>query len=998
MDPHSRAYVRHEPPHAAVRPPILLHSLGIGRYSFSPRSSRIRLIRYLPSALCRVLPRWVELSLRWLVACGRYSGYRGFKENAQYFLGASSAKLVHLCQVLLLCGGIVMIFVTACSLLGMPPERVLSLIVLVVFPLACQKSSLPQFCSGVVKRSSFRWAVAGGLHSLTSISMISFVCLAYFFGVLLVRLAHRAPRRNDGGFGGAVVVRTDMPLFWQGPPVLLMSFLCHTTMLQLDAELCTEAKAKVSSVIRLVVLGLALPVYATVGAGGFWLKGPKVSANVLQDFTQDPWMAAARLTLGVMNVAKLATAVITLRESLVSLAPSRLWRKRLRSWHGRAALSLATLVLGAVAAFATSEFTDGAVGHGVTAIPSLTTVLSLLGSTVGVLFSRLVGWMLGWVAIWRDDLEEPLLPSTPGRAESWAEGSIQVPRSDMEWLRQWLLGRKLEQPNFGTPRVDEVDVVGVSGENSVGPGPGQLTAVMIGMETKSRLLCGVVFTGGLFVGGAVPSRDDDGRDWATAASSYQTSYPGDEPSRSEIPVLDCNSSVWVTKDQREAGLKYLVEKHARQGAAITARTLSGLMANGEEEAKREEAEKSQKRQREGEVDELKAEMAKLEETAQAAAPSRWLARQAEAAKDAKAKKPMIVVKKPKLHETTEEDPPSSASAPLESSVTEAAPEAGLLGGYESEAHAPEREGRGVRGGRRTVACSRGDERSDPEGQGALEDQVVKSGDWRSSVIGRSGGADRAGGGCPGGARTGEDWIPSPQADEGTGTDVQQVQHRLTQLQEQVKELLASVESQQRLPSLVEQQKIARNLGEDLMEEMLKLDSLGNLCEDDRQVRKKALADLESLVEQVDAAKALLLQQRLQLEAAEKETVASTLETALDRLAEIRLPLDLETQTLEDAYVVTGFARGLRHEDLHLELGRSGLLIRALRMPTPEESSFLQRTLRSPPTLADYLAVGRGVFGRVEESLQIPMDVDRSRIQATCKEGHLRILLPRRLSR
>lgn len=405
-------------------------------------------------AFLLIFSLWVELSLRWLVACGRYSGYRGFKENAQYFLGASSAKLVHLCQVLLLCGGIVMIFVTACSLLGcsarellaslcteegqpqktrtlarlcqahpapcMPPERALSLIVLVVFPLACQKS----------------------LHSLTSISMISFVCLAYFFGVLLVRLAHRA---MSAPLEFIDMGQEDMPLFWQGPPVLLMSFLCHTTMLQLDAELCTEAKAKVSSVIRLVVLGLALPVYATVGAGGFWLKGPKVSANVLQDFTQDPWMAAARLTLGVMNVAKLATAVITLRESLVSLAPSRLWRKRLRSWHGRAALSLATLVLGAVAAFA---------------IPSLTTVLSLLGSTVGVLFSlclpaALYAMLLRRVSSFkckRDDLEEPLLPSTPGRAESWAEGSIQVPRSDMEWLRQWLL-------------------------------------------------CGVVFTGGLFVGG-----------------------------------------------------------------------------------------------------------------------------------------------------------------------------------------------------------------------------------------------------------------------------------------------------------------------------------------------------------------------------------------------------------------------------------------------------------------------------------------------------------------
>ena len=41
------------------------------------------------------------------------------------------------------------------------------------------------------------------------------------------------------------------------------------------------------------------------------------------------------------------------------------------------------------------------------------------------------------------------------------------------------------------------------------------------------------------------------------------------------------------------GLKYLVEKHAREGAAITSQNLSGLFANGEEEAKREEELKSQ---------------------------------------------------------------------------------------------------------------------------------------------------------------------------------------------------------------------------------------------------------------------------------------------------------------------------------------------------------------------------------------------------------------------
>ena len=49
-----------------------------------------------------------------------------------------------------------------------------------------------------------------------------------------------------------------------------------------EKEKPTKRSPQVSSVIRLVVLGLALPVYATVGAGGFWLKGPKVSANVLQ--------------------------------------------------------------------------------------------------------------------------------------------------------------------------------------------------------------------------------------------------------------------------------------------------------------------------------------------------------------------------------------------------------------------------------------------------------------------------------------------------------------------------------------------------------------------------------------------------------------------------------------------------------------------------------------------------------------------------------------------
>eukprot|EP00435_Cladocopium_sp_Y103_P026115 s1734_g6.t1 len=150
-------------------------------------------------------------------------------------------------------------------------------------------------------------------------------------------------------------------------------------------------------------------------------------------------------------------------------------------------------------------------------------------------------------------------------------------------------------------------------------------------------------------------------------------------SSERIKNLDCNSSVWVTKDQRESGLKYLVEKHARQGAAITARTLSGLMANGEEEQQRLEAQKTQKRQREGEVNDLMAEMARLEE--EGAKPSTasvgLFARQA--AKDAKGKKPLIVVKKPKVDEAPSEPKKEEHQVPAASEAASG----GLLGAYSS---------------------------------------------------------------------------------------------------------------------------------------------------------------------------------------------------------------------------------------------------------------------------------------------------------------------------
>lgn len=236
--------------------------------------------------------------------------------------------------------------------------------------------------------------------------------------------------------------------------------------------------------------------------------------------------------------------------------------------------------------------------------------------------------------------------------------------------------------------------------------------------------------------------------------------------------------------------------------------------------------------------------------------------------------------------------------------------------------------------------------------------------------------------------------------------VEQIQQRLFDRQEPVRILLDAAQSlliaegsrTDMLDRIEQQQKAARNVGEDLMEDMLSLDSLGNLYQEDRQVRKKALAGIESLVEQVDSAKAMLMKRQKEVEQAmaEKATRPTPPQKSLEEhLAEIRLQLDLKSQALPDAYVVSGFARGLCKEDLNLELNKSTLKIKALRLPKDKEFAFLERTLQRAPTVQDFLAVGQGVFGRIEEGIDLPTDVDRSKIQATCKDGHLRILLPRK---
>lgn len=78
-------------------------------------------------------------------------------------------------------------------------------------------------------------------------------------------------------------------------------------------------------------------------------------------------------------------------------------------------------------------------------------------------------------------------------------------------------------------------------------------------------------------------------------------------------------------------------------------------------------------------------------------------------------------------------------------------------------------------------------------------------------------------------------------------------------------LLDQQDLQSALTQVSEAQKQARNLGEDLMEDMLALDSLSNLTSEDRTSRKKAIAGIDALLSDLDTAKVKLNNFRKEIE-------------------------------------------------------------------------------------------------------------------------------------
>jgi len=251
-----------------------------------------------------------------------------------------------------------------------------------------------------------------------------------------------------------------------------------------------------------------------------------------------------------------------------------------------------------------------------------------------------------------------------------------------------------------------------------------------------------------------------------------------------------------------------------------------------------------------------------------------------------------------------------------------------------------------------------------------------------------------------------------------------------------------------LQAVLSAQKRARNFGEDLLDDMLALDRVPNLTPEDRSQRKKAILGIEGLLDDVDGAKSVLasLQKDIEkkIEEANAKAKAAVREQdpppvvdgnrqrdlaqealrvaaavpppEVDVWEQVRLPIRFHTQEQANQYVILATVSGLSIDHLKLKLGEDdrSLRVEGLKLPGLEENMQMQRRITSrlqqlarthPERFEDfrdvkkiaqdaYVKLGQGEFGLFSEVFRVPSDVDVEGIDASYKDGVLKIVLPK----
>jgi len=325
--------------------------------------------------------------------------------------------------------------------------------------------------------------------------------------------------------------------------------------------------------------------------------------------------------------------------------------------------------------------------------------------------------------------------------------------------------------------------------------------------------------------------------------------------------------------------------------------------------------------------------------------------------------------------------------------------------------------------------------------------------------------------------------PPGQADElertksqfAASVKLESVRSHVDQITEPVQELRRSVSQlakrtaspdlelqvlKEELGAIDQARKNARNFGEDLVEDMLVLDGLGNLIPEDRSNRKRAIAGIESLLDDVDSMKARLntLQQSLESklstveadvssdeDSSEPSTTASPsceppapptasptsiparsdrvvpLPPGRDTWRRLHLPVRFRSQEDHRCYVLRASVPNLDTNDIKLSVSNDGasLTVGGLRVPSEDQSRHLHEQLASrfrqwassisknskiterrirEVAESAYLEMGQNRYGSFSETFRLPSDADAAGIEASYQDGVLCVVVPKFVAR
>ena len=187
------------------------------------------------------------------------------------------------------------------------------------------------FVSGAGVIAVFPLTLVSKLSMLKYTSALALVFLAYLMIMIIVRFSQHVA--GAGGAGGAATathspypainpsVQLARPSLEVGlaVPLFISSFACQFNIFKIEHELRPDLKPRIGTAVHIAIIGVAACTFSLGGALGYLLFGADVKNDLLEEWSGDNAMTAARVAVGLTNLLKIPLLVLPLRDAIDDL-------------------------------------------------------------------------------------------------------------------------------------------------------------------------------------------------------------------------------------------------------------------------------------------------------------------------------------------------------------------------------------------------------------------------------------------------------------------------------------------------------------------------------------------------------------------------------------------------------------------------------------------------------------------------------------------------------